>query len=242
MKRRLIDEIASGYLILRRMPRPVYSSSGLLPASVVSVSECICPRFPDTSAIDWVQASEENRSDALCAVGLASQGHAAARAWATDRFGADFGWPGVFYSAEAALEARDRFLPDARDLAVVGLGLPSFWLEEFLENATPPPAAEGFSPQGESGYLETARRREALSAGHRRLGFELLNVHVGQIGCSWLCNGLESHCADTLGIAPNANGLIETAEQARRCRSEISREEVGAEPGPWFPWLLVEYA
>jgi hypothetical protein len=238
----VLEEVAAGYLILRRVPRPPYASPDLLPAFVVSVSECICPRFPDTSAIDWVQASEEARSDALRAVGVASQSRAEARAWATDQFGTSFGWPGVFYSVAAALEARDRFVPAGMDVVVVGVALPSSWLEAFIAIATPPPAAEGFAPQGESAYLETARRREPLSAGHRRLGFELLNADAGQVGCSWLCNGLEAHCANTLNIAPNANGLLETLSLAERCRSEISREEVGAEPGPWFPWLLVEYA
>jgi hypothetical protein len=86
-----------------------------------------------------------------------------------------------------------------------------------------------------------ATRRERLTTG-RLLGFELLNLEDGLVLHTWLCNKLETHCANALGIRPNAAGCIETLEDAQRCREEISREEVGAEPGPWLPFALVEYA
>jgi hypothetical protein len=58
---------------------------------------------------------------------------------------------------------------------------------------------------------------------------------------SWLCNGLEQHCALKLQIQPSANGLLSSAEEAMRCCAEIDRDQVGAEPGSWYPILLVEY-
>lgn len=236
-----LEEIAAGYLLLRPMPRPSFSAQPLLPEEVISASQCICPQFPDTSTIGWVRASEAARSHALDAVGLPAERRDDARAWATAEFGVAFGWPGVFLTAAAALDARRRFFGEGSKLTVIGLGLPSRWLEEFIAYASPPAPAPGFSPQGESGYLLTAKRLEPLTAGSQRLGYELLDVEAGQIGHSWLCNGLETHCANTLSVRPGANGLIETLESAERCRDEIARDEVGAEPGLWLPWLLVEY-
>jgi len=217
-------------------------AQALLPDQIVSASECICPQFPDTSAIDWVKVSEEARFEALDAVGLPVERRSDARAWATDAFEVAFGWPGVFFTAIGAIEARRRFFGDESKLKVIGLGLPRHWVERFMAEASPPPPAPGFAPQGESGYLQTVKRLGSLAAGSRRLGFELLNVEVGQIGHSWLCNGLETHCANIPGVRPGENGLIETLESAERCRNEVAREEVGAEPGLWLPWLLVEYA
>lgn len=237
-----LEEVAAGYLLLRPMPRPSYMAQSLLPSEIVSASECICPQFPDTSAIGWVKASEEARFEALDAVGLPAERRNDARAWATDAFGVAFGWPGVFFTASGALEARRRFFGDESKLKVVGLGLPRRWVDEFIAVASPPPPAPGFAPQGESGYLQTVKRLATLAAGSQRLGFELLNVEVGQVSHSWLCNGLETHCANTLDVRPGANGLIETLESAERCRSEVAREEVGAEPGLWLPWRLAEYA
>lgn len=236
------QEIAAGYLLLRRVPRPEYASATLLPDRILSASECICPRFPDPAALSWVSASEKERSDALRAVGLPRERHSEAETWATAEFGKSLGWPGVFYSVAAALQARETFFGSTADLAVVGIALSDSQVEEFVTAATPQPPQEGYAPQGESGYLEVVKKREPLAPGHRRLGYELLNVEVGLIGCSWLCNGLESHCATHLGVRPGATGLLEILGAAEECRAEISQEGVGAEPGPWFSWLLVEYA
>ena len=99
------DIIAAGYLLVRPVPRPAWASQALLPADLVSASGCICPQFPATSAIDWVQVPEVARNDDLDAIGLPPARRGEARAWARERFETDFGWPGVFYSASAASEA-----------------------------------------------------------------------------------------------------------------------------------------
>jgi len=37
-------------------------------------------------------------------------------------------------------------------------------------------------------------------------------------------------------------GQAQLLGAALHCRNEVARQEVGAEPGLWLPWLLVEYA
>jgi hypothetical protein len=212
--------------------------ASLVPDTIVSASDCICPRFPETSALNSVEATEDVCAEALDAVDLPAGRRRAARSWATASFGVAFGWPGVFFAASDAIEARRRFFGDESKVRVVGLGLPRYWLEEFVAEASESRVAS----EGESGYVQAVERMDALAPGSRRLGFELLNVEYGQVGHSWLCNGLEKHCADVLGVRPGANGLIERLDAAELCRNEIEREEVGAEPGLWLPWLLVEYA
>ncbi|HEU5171320.1 MAG TPA: hypothetical protein VFU46_12320 [Gemmatimonadales bacterium] len=81
----------------------------------------------------------------------------------------------------------------------------------------------------------------AGSASGRRLGFEPL-VFYHALGCSWLCNGLDRLVARDVGIRPNASGLLADADEAHRAVEYISRDDVGAEPGLWLPWLLVEHS
>jgi hypothetical protein len=236
-----IEEVSAGYLLVRPSPRPSWASASLLPDVLVSASECLCPQFPNTSAIDWVKASEESREESLSDVGVPPGSWTEARAWASERFELDFGWPGVFYTIDAARDARSRFFPRDSKVKIVGLGLPSHCVDEFVRYTTPPVPDPGFSPQGVSGSLYCVRRSRPLAAGGRRLGYEPLNVSFGQIACSWICNGLETQCETRLGARPGPNGMLETIELAERCRTEISREETGAEPGLWLPWLLVAY-
>ncbi len=37
------------------------------------------------------------------------------------------------------------------------------------------------------------------------------------------------------------NGFIETFEKAQKCAEYANRDEVGAEPCLWLPWLVLKY-
>ena len=73
------------------------------------------------------------------------------------------------------------------------------------------------------------------------MGFELLAMMFGLLTCSWVCNGLEAVCAEHLQVQPNEYGSIPEYADARRCAEYVSRDEVGAEPGLWLPWLITRY-
>jgi hypothetical protein len=80
-----------------------------------------------------------------------------------------------------------------------------------------------------------------MAQGGRVLGFEPLNYNI-TLGCSWLCNGLESDIARELDIHPNPSGLIEGFTAAQSCLAYITREDVEADPGLWLPWLIVDHS
>jgi hypothetical protein len=235
------DLLAIGYLIVRPMQRDSFFSAELVPELIVSASACLCHRFPGDYAIDWSSVSEEVRATSLADFGIGPAQQPSARRWATESFDQLYGWPGTFYSLRAAMDARTTLIPPATDVRVLGLGLPEAKLDEFLRHAAPAPPTPGYAPQGETGAFTVAKRREPLAAGGRWLGLEILNLEFGEASHTWLCNQLETHCANVLAIRPNAAGFIDTFEDAQRCCEEISRQEVGAEPGPWLPFALVEY-
>ena len=235
------DLIALGYLIVRPMHRDSFFSAELVPELIVSASTCLCRQFPGDYAIDWCSVTDLERAQKLADFGIDPDQQSAARIWATENFDELFGWPGTFYSLGAAIEARTTLIPPATDVRVLGLGVHEAGLEDFLRHAAPTPPSEGYAPQGETGSFTMAKRRERLVAGGRILGFEILNLEFGHASHTWLCNQLETHCANVLGIRPNAAGFIETFDDAQRCCAEISRDEVGSEPGPWLPFALVDY-
>lgn len=233
--------LSAGFLLVKPVARPSYVSAQLIPNEVISASDCICPQFPGPYAISWCSTPDDERASLLAAVGVPQDLHGRAIDWATTVFGETYGWPGVFYTADAAREAKAQFLAAAESVKVIGLGLPEEFAAEFVGAATPPTSPPGYAPNGESGYRECVRQTNRLPPGGRPLGFEPLNLQLGMLEDSWLCNGLEEHCALTLQIRPSGNGLLASVEEAIRCCAEIAREEVGAEPGPWYPFLLVEY-
>ena len=72
------------------------------------------------------------------------------------------------------------------------------------------------------------------------LGFEPL-VFNYSLSCSWLCNGLDTQVEEALGTKPNQHGLIDSFDRAVKSVEYISRDDVGAEPGLWFPWLIIDH-
>jgi hypothetical protein len=233
--------ISAGFLLIKPSPRPNWHEPSLLPEQIVSASDCLCPRFPGPYAITWSSGPEASQREGFEAVGLAPETWREAEGWATAQFGRAFGWPGVFFNLDAARAAQTRFFSRADPVWLVGLGLPEGSLGPFLSDAGPAPPQPGYSPFGASGYYELLERRQPLPPGGRLVGFELLNVEGGQVSHSWLCNHLEKHCADRLGIWPAHFGLLPDLPSARRCLKEITRDDVGAEPGLWLAWALVRY-
>ena len=233
--------LSAGFLLVRPVVRPSYVSAQLIPHEVISASDCICPQFPGPYAISWCNTPEHDRATLLTTVGVPQALHGRAIEWATSAFGEVYGWPAVFYTLDAAREARAQFLADVQSMKVIGLAVPEELACDFVREATPRVSPPGYAPNGESGYLECVKRAIPLPPGGRALGFEPLNLQLGMLEDSWLCNGLEQHCATALGVRPSETGLLASLEEAKRCCAEIDRDEVGAEPGPWYPLLLSEY-
>ena len=76
------------------------------------------------------------------------------------------------------------------------------------------------------------------------LGFEIASFAYHDFGHSWLCSGINQDMYQLYGIHPNAYGLIDTAEDARKVYDWIAEDEMQgrrAEPEPYAYWLLVSY-
>jgi hypothetical protein len=232
--------ITAGFLLIKPYSRPDWGSERLLPQEIISASDCLCPQFPDSYAIKWTSDSEENKAKGFDSVGLSPNLRAAATEWATENFQKSFGWTGVFYSLQDAQSAKALFFPEDSNMWLIGLGLPTEFAVDFLEYAAPPSPKEGYAPMGASGWFEVVKKLQPLPKG-QFLGFELLNVEHGNVSHSWLCNHLEVHFSETLGIQPNQLGLIEELDDAKQCCEDINDEKVGAEPGLWLPWGLIKY-
>jgi hypothetical protein len=71
-------------------------------------------------------------------------------------------------------------------------------------------------------------------------GFEVLGADFGTFH-TYLCHGLETEFMDVLGVRFNERGLIEDWTGAAAASEWINRDEVGAEPVPWYPWRIDGY-
>jgi hypothetical protein len=142
----------------------------------------------------------------------------------------DLGWPHVIRSFDVASEIFLR-LPLEREWRLVEIGLhvddtDAFGRGGSGEDPTPP------------GIVASILERQSIRTGGVALGFEVLGIEHGSPH-SWLCNGLENDASTTLGVRPNASGLLPTLDAARRAARLFNDERLG-EPVSWFPWLVVD--
>ena len=115
--------LSGGYYLGLRSDRSPHTSAELIPARILSASNCFTYFFPDSWTIRWSSTDADERKESAAALQIPSERIEATVQWATDSFGKEFGWPNVFYSLESAKAARAEFLPRDLDVATFGLGL-----------------------------------------------------------------------------------------------------------------------
>ena len=235
--------LSAGFLVTRRVPRSEYNSAELLPATLFSASPDLATFIPDTWAIAWCGVEADDRRADAAKLDIQPERVASVVARVTSLIADDtrYGWPNVCYSFDAAAEMARLAAPERGGLAVLELGLAAEYLPAFLEASAPPPSVPGTAAYGEPGVRVALRRGVPVMADGHPIGFEPLCFDHG-LGCSWLCNGLEVPVARELDIRPNPAGLLTDPDEARRAVAYISRDDVGAEPGLWLPWLLLEHS
>jgi hypothetical protein len=239
----LQNYVAGAYLVSIRVPRPPYFAP-FMPEMILSASPCISATFPDSWAIEWCSETPEQRLQFASRFGIPESALGDILKSVTAAFDKDLHFPNVCDSCESARKFAAMIAPHCKaagiECAILGLALHRDRCGILLEEAKPPPQEEGFAPMGEMGIYKMIARNEAPASDGVVLGFEPL-VYSHGLSCSWLCNSLEVPCRDKLEIGVNAEGFIDTAEDADRAIDYISDEKTGAEPGLWLPWLMIRY-
>lgn len=234
------DYVSAGFFLTRKFQRPTqeglpFFNPKLLPEYLVSASRCIAPCLPDYWTYTWAARDPKKRKEKLLAMGLTEDALEPLSEWVSSRLDAHIAWPTPILDIDTAEELAQAFFPLENMPLIIELALHRSLLREFRAEA--PPTASHPGRQKTYGAIE--RHRPPHSRG-QRLGFEPLDLEDDGISHSWLCNALETEIHQELDIRPNANGLIETFEEALRCVEYIDRPESGAEPGLWLPWLLLD--
>ena len=80
-----------------------------------------------------------------------------------------------------------------------------------------------------------------MEGGGRDLGYEVLNVSLGERRHSWHCHHHERELHDRYGIRFAPGGFIERYDDAIRVAELFDSHEVGCERGVWRPWKVLEY-
>jgi hypothetical protein len=212
-----------------------------LPEQIISASGCIATFIPDTWCIEWTQDTSKNRSEEAKTFGLDDSRVLDMIKWVTPKFNDTIVWPNIVIDITVAVRLVGTFLSNLPDVRLLEIALHKSQTDEFCLVAEPPPQQPGFAPNGRQGVHEAILKTKSPSKDGHVLGFEPL-VFDYSLSCSWLCNRLDTVVAEHLNIRPNQHGFVETFAEACQCVEYISKNDVGAEPGLWLPWLLLDHS
>jgi len=236
MEQTLVSQyVSGGYFLAKYANRAESMSADLLPARILSASNCIAD-IVDAWAVKWASYKETDREEEAAKFGITPEILPQAIDWVTRALEAQkIGWPVVFHSLETARNFHRKFLHSDNDVVLVGVGLQPECAALLLREEKP--AANHGTP----GIYQALGQGLSLESDGEVLGFEVLGYEWGGFH-SWLCNGLEVESYRELNIRPNRYGFIDSLEEAIKAAEYASREEVGAEPALWQPWLIVKYS
>lgn len=223
--------ICGGYLLGKLRTRADWREGDLLSKCILSASRCWTDGLPDYG--DFGPTDQESERFAMLHLGLTEPGHLVqavrAHLWTLLR-NDQLEYPDVFLSPDAART----FLPllGGGDNGVV-----------LFSISTKPPVVrtlaelDGGKAFGHSAVL--ARNLAPLPG--KVLGWEVLGHEPGTHGFhSWLCGGAHIHAERAFGIRPNADGFVDSLEDAQRV-ADYCNVPNNAEPGYWAPWQIRRY-
>src|SRR5688572_19548165 len=199
--------ISGGYFVAKYSDRAECMSPDLLPARILSASNCIA-EIPDAWAVGWANYPENDRKDEAAKFGIRPEILPQVIDWVTSRLESQkIGWPVVFYSLDTARQFVQSFLRHENDLALLGIGLKPEDAALLLLEEKPQ------DNHGTPGIYEALGQGLRLESGGEALGFEVLGYEWGGFH-SWLCNGLEVDSYREFNIRPNRYGFISNPEEA----------------------------
>jgi len=114
-------------------PRKDYMDEKIVPETVLSVSDCLCNQYPDTS-ISWGN-SEVKRERYMDQLGLSLNDFQLFEHWIEEhRNTGDVLFPQVFSDLHTAEEFLKRFLIHLPGIRIISIGLPEQYIVDFLKD------------------------------------------------------------------------------------------------------------
>ncbi|MGX9807750.1 hypothetical protein ACV3PA_10975 [Exiguobacterium acetylicum] len=206
-----MNYLSAGYYLIQPTPRKEYMDKTVVQKSILSVSECICTHYPDTSIL-WGE-SEVKKERYMEQLGLSLNSFQLLEQWIEEhRKTDDVLFPQVFSNLDAAKAFLNRFLHHLPDIRIICIGLPEQYKVDFLEDVA------AFSSKNPEAYGVEKMLSGHLSSdmdGGKKIGYEVLGFDSGLFH-SYLCNGLERDFSQKFNFSLNSRGLIHTLEEADR--------------------------
>jgi hypothetical protein len=212
------------------------ASRPYLPSTFWTISACICDVYPDTWAFSWTNVAPDTLRERQQHLQLTDAAFAHVRTECDQALTTHIlGWPDMWLDLPAARTFYQMYLQHLDTIKLLAIALPAAYWDDAIRDVAP---LDGYAG---GGVYQLLQQQQALPDGYVVRGYDILGAEYGDAFHSFFCNGLEQAYQDVLHLSLNAQGLIEQYESAQHATEYTNLETTGAEPVPWYPWLVVEY-
>jgi len=229
MKSENLEAFYSGGYFLIRANHPGWEqlNSELIPKRLISLSDCICPKF--NVGWGWVTGDPQIALE----FGIAQSRLPDFVEWSRTDYKEAMDIWGMFYTPNNAREFVNRFEVNTDRLHIVGTALPqSIEQTDWQE-----------SRDDAYGIEKRIEQHISVEDGGEFLGFEVVSFEYGNYGHSWLCHHLHEDVKRVFGIHPNEYGLFAKFKDAMTVLAWIQAGGDGgrAHHPPYDVWQLLSY-
>lgn len=240
--------VSGGYVLVQPYVPPPGRPPGFMPAGLVSspaitLAQCMAEILPNEWAFKWWLPipTRAEREDGAAVWGIPTSSIDELVSWSDEciREG-HLLHHDAFADVETARKFAARFLSHRHEVRLVGLGLHRKLVDDYLRDVeTHAEITPGFRG-APNGVRDGVARGVALAVAGSGLGYEVLNVKLGESNHSWHCHHIEQQIADECRVVSGAHGLIQDYEEALRvatwCSANVNP------PNVWRAWRVEEYA
>lgn len=215
-----------GFILLRPWERPAEFDDEVTAEKLHTVSDSLSDVIPNYPLLNWAEDYAAASRKRLLTKGYLGQAQAGQLAHELtemcDEERLEFSCR--FYELEDAQAIRDTYFADQEDWKVVTYGILTTAraaISDRCKEAT------------QSGILASLARDLEVPADKKILGYDILNVEMGEFSHSFLNQNLQKVAREKFGIELNEFGLIEDEAEAIKLAAHFPG-------GPWFPVVVAE--
>lgn len=222
--------LSVGFYLIEETERAEYMSKEIVPQKLISLSSCICEKFPDYWAYQGDKNAIKDAERISLKYGIDKEIMTKLAEEIYQKSEKSIGWPNVFYDKETAIEFYRKFFTKIPNVKLIEVGIE----EKYSQKLTKEAQNDGF------GLIKKLIKKSEILKNGKILGYDAVGYEYG-FSCSFLCNELEKDYKEKFNIMLNEMGLFGNYEEAETAVEYNLRDDVGAEPILWLPWIVIEH-